>query len=233
MNEVASIEKKELKSLLPEELLAEYMTYSIKQQLYVKYRGLGVVRETAWVKSGFPKTNARQNAQTFEKNHPLSTKIIKVFQTKAKLDGMGKENSVISKEIENNALQGKTVLDVIAQKKGEEARQLQFYVDVIAGNIKQRKKTTTTDKEGNTITKIEEIEPSVSERMKAREKMDTLLGIDDVKNIIGEVEVNKDITIKIVDTTAPKEMLESAPVIDMDETDEGTFEETESGDSNE
>jgi hypothetical protein len=30
---------------------------------------------------------------------------------------MGKENSVISKEIENNALQGKTVLDVIAQKK--------------------------------------------------------------------------------------------------------------------
>jgi hypothetical protein len=78
MNEVASIEKKELKSLLPEELLAEYMTYSIKQQLYVKYRGLGVVRETAWVKSGFPKTNARQNAQTFEKNHPLSQKIIKL-----------------------------------------------------------------------------------------------------------------------------------------------------------
>ena len=233
MAELTIGEKQDLKSFLPPELLAEYSSYTIKQRLYVKYRGIGKTMEEAWDKAGFPKTNARQNASSFEKNHPLSKNLIKELQARAKLSGLGKENSVISKEIANNALQGRTVLDIISQKKGEEARQLQFYVDVINGNIKQKKKTTTTDKDGNQITKIEEIEPSVSERMKAREKMDSLLGIDDVKNVIGEVEVNKDITIKIVDTTAPKDLMEEQPVVlDMDETEEGTYESNE-GDNNE
>jgi hypothetical protein len=145
------------------------------------------------------------------------------LQTRAKLNGLGKENSVISKEIANNALQGRTVLDIIASKKGEEANQLQFYADVISGNIKQHKKTTTTDKEtGKEVVKVEEIEPSISERLKAREKLDSLLGIDDVSKVIGEVEVNKDITIKIVDTTAPKELVDDSPIIDAE-----TIEETE------
>jgi hypothetical protein len=115
------------------------------------------------------------------------------------------------------------VLDIIASKKGEEANQLQFYADVITGNIKQHKKTTTTDKEtGKEVVKVEEIEPSISERLKAREKLDSLLGIDDVSKVIGEVEVNKDITIKIVDTTAPKELVDDSPIIDAE-----TIEETD------
>jgi hypothetical protein len=121
------------------------------------------------------------------------------------------------------------VLDIIASKKGEEANQLQFYADVISGNIKQHKKTTTTDKEtGKEVVKVEEIEPSISERLKAREKLDSLLGIDDVTKVIGEVEVNKDITIKIVDTTAPKDVIEQVPVIDVDAEE---LEETEDSES--
>jgi hypothetical protein len=222
-NEVSKQDKMDLKSFLAPELLAEYMTYNIKQQLYTKFRGVGLAMEVAWEKAGFPKKNARQNASSFEKNHPLIKDIIKTLQTRAKLNGLGKENSVISKEIANNALQGRTVLDIIASKKGEEANQLQFYADVISGNIKQHKKTTTTDKEtGKEVVKVEEIEPSISERLKAREKLDSLLGIDDVSKVIGEVEVNKDITIKIVDTTAPKELVDDSPIIDAE-----TIEETE------
>jgi hypothetical protein len=115
------------------------------------------------------------------------------------------------------------VLDIIASKKGEEANQLQFYADVISGNIKQHKKTTITDIEtGKEVVRVYEIEPSISERLKAREKLDSLLGIDDVSKVIGEVEVNKDITIKIVDTTAPKELVDDSPIIDAE-----TIEETE------
>lgn len=228
-NEVSKQDKMDLKSFLAPELLAEYMSYNIKQQLYTKFRGVGLAMEVAWVKAGFPQKNARPNASSFEKNHPLIKDIIKTLQTRAKLNGLGKENSVISKEIANNALQGRTVLDIIASKKGEEANQLQFYADVISGNIKQHKKTTTTDKEtGKEVVKVEEIEPSISERLKAREKLDSLLGIDDVSKVIGEVEVNKDITIKIVDTTAPKDVIEQVPVIDVDAEE---LEETEDSES--
>jgi hypothetical protein len=55
-----------------------------------------------------------------------------------------------------------------------------------------------------------------------------LLGIDDVTKVIGEVEVNKDITIKIVDTTAPKDVIEQVPVIDVDAEE---LEETEDSES--
>jgi hypothetical protein len=56
-----------------------------------------------------------------------------------------------------------------------------------------------------------------------------LLGIDDVSKVIGEVEVNKDITIKIVDTTAPKELVDDSPIIDA-ETIEETNIDSESDD---
>ena len=98
----------DLKSFLAPELLAEYMSYNVKQQLYTKFRGVGLAMEVAWVKAGFPQKNARPNASSFEKNHPLIKDIIKTLQTRAKLNGLGKENSVISKEIANNALQGRT-----------------------------------------------------------------------------------------------------------------------------
>lgn len=227
-NEVGK--KENVKDFLPQDLFAEFMSYTPKQQLYCKYRGVGFNQEKGWLAAGFAKTNARQNASSFEKNHPLALEIIKAMQVKAKLGGLGKENSVITKEIENNVAKGRTALDIIATKKGEEANQLKFYVDVISGNIKQTKKTTTTDSEGKQVVKVEEIEPSISERLKAREKMDSLLGIDDIKNVMGEVQVNKDITIKIVDTSAPKDLAEEKPVIDMEENDDGTFVE---GDSDE
>lgn len=217
MNEVSKNDKKDLKNILSEELFAEFQSYSTKQQLYLKYRGVGVSQEQAWKKASLPIKNARQNASAFESNHPLSKEIIKRLQVISKLDGLSDKDSPISKEITNNIARGKDLLQIIGSKEGVEAEQLKFYLDVVNGEIKQKKKTITTDKSTGKVTeKVEEIEASVSEKIKAREKLDQILGLDDVQNILGEVEVNKDITIKIVDTTAPKDMLEEVPVMDAE-----------------
>jgi hypothetical protein len=53
-NEVSKQDKLDLKSFLAPELLAEYMTYNIKQQLYTKFRGVGLAMEVASQKAGFP-----------------------------------------------------------------------------------------------------------------------------------------------------------------------------------
>lgn len=185
---------------LSQELRTYYMNLPLKQRKFIDYRGQGFTLENSWKSAGFQSTHAKQLASQFVHKNPYVEELIKQIQTHNRLMQLNDPDSTLSKEIMNNAKKAKTALDYIKEAKGEEAVSLKFYQDVINGRVKQTKKTTTTDKEGNSVVKVEEIEPSISERMKAREKLDLRIGIDGVANkAVGEVEFSQGLKITIFD----------------------------------
>ena len=185
---------------LDEELRTYYMGHlTLKQRKFVDYRGQGFSLENSWISAGFQSKNAKQLASQFVRKDPTVAELIKQIQTHNRLMQLNDPQSALSQEIMDNSKKAKTALEYIHDAKGEEAVSLKFYLDVINGEIKQKKTTKTTDKNGDTVVKEEIIEPTITERMKAREKLDLRIGIDEMSKAVGQVEFAEGLKITIFD----------------------------------
>lgn len=187
-----------------------------KYQKFIIYRGRGLTLENAWVGAGMVKKNARANASSWLKNNPDGQELIKMLQTNNQLKSLNNVDSPISKEILDNSQKGLTALQIAKTKTGEEAVSLNFYLDVVRGKIKTTEKTTTTDSEGKQVVKVVEKEPSIQERMKAREKIDQLLGIATFEDKLGQVDLPNGMQITIVDVSNKEMKEESNKIMDAE-----------------
>lgn len=189
---------------------------NVKYQKFIIYRGRGLTLENAWVGAGMIKKNARANASSWLKNNPDAQELVKMLQTNNQLKALSNSDSPISKEILDNSQKGLTALQIAKTKTGEEAVSLNFYLDVVRGKIKTTEKTTTTDSEGKQVVKVVEKEPSIQERMKAREKIDQLLGIANYEDKLGQVDLPNGMQITIVDVSNKEMKDESVKVMDAE-----------------
>lgn len=187
-----------------------------KYQKFIIYRGRGLTLENAWVGAGMVKKNARGNASSWLKNNPDAQELVKMLQTSNQLKSLNNVDSPISKEILDNSQKGLTALQIAKTKTGEEAVSLNFYLDVVRGKIKTTEKTTTTDSEGKQVVKVVEKEPSIQERMKAREKIDQLLGIATFEDKLGQVDLPNGMQITIVDVSNKEMKEESNKIMDAE-----------------
>ncbi len=180
-----------------------------KYQKFILYRGRGMTLENAWVGAGLIDKNAKSNASSWLKNNPNAKELIKMLQTQNQLKSLSDENSMLSKEIMANSKKGLTALEIAKTKTGEEAESMNFYINVIRGGITSKETTTTTDSNGNVTTKEVVKEPTITEKMKAREKLDQILGIDSIADKLGKVDLPNGMQITIVDVSN-KEMKEES-----------------------
>ena len=214
-------------SYLDEKLRTYYMSLDLKHRKFIDFRGQGFTLENSWLSAGFVAKNAKQLASQYVKKNPYVEEIIKQIQTYHRLNSLSDHNSVLSKEIMNNAEKGKTALDYIHESKGEEAVSLKFYQDIINGQIIQKKRTTTIDKDGNKVVKMEEIQPSIAERMKAREALDRKIGIDNMSKAVGQVEFAEGLKITIFDPSDSALKEESLENIHYNDSIDADYEEVE------
>lgn len=191
-----------------------------KYQKFVIYRGRGLTLENAWVGAGLTKRNAKANANSWLDNHPDAKELIKMLKTNAQLKSLSDENSVLSKEILENSKKGLTAIQIAKTKTGEEAESLNFYINVVRGKITSTEKTKTTDKDGNVSIKEVIKEPTITEKMKAREKIDQLLGIANFDTALGQVDLPNGMQITIVDVSNKEMKNDTTNIIDAEVNEE-------------
>ena len=121
----------------------------------------------------------------------------------------------------SDSAQTRKALKVLENATGEEAMRIKFYTDISSGKTKTIEKTTVKDRDGNIKEeRIVEKEPSISDRMVARAKLDAILGITDMASAVGQVQAGQ-ITVTIVDASnkQQKQDKRNEVVIDADFTD--------------
>lgn len=187
-----------------------------KYQKFVIYRGRGLTLENAWIGAGLIKKNAKGNASSWLKNNPDAKELIKRIQTNNQLKSLGDSNSVLSKEILENSQKGLTAIEIAKSKTGEEAASLNFYIDVVRGKVTSKETTKTTDDSGKITVKEVVKEPTISEKMKAREKIDQLLGIATFSDKLGQVDLPNGMQITIVDVSNKEMKKDESNVLDAE-----------------
>lgn len=188
-----------------------------KYQKFIIYRGRGITLEKAWTTAGLyakSQSNAKASASSWLKNNPDAKELIKQLQTQAQLKQLNDSNSPLCKDIMQNAEKSMNALDIVKTKTGEDANSMMFYINVMNGSIVSKEKTTTTDSEGNEVVKIVEKEPTISERMKAREKLDQMLGISQTPDMTIDLPNNMKITF--VDTSDKGQVRDDHDYIDVE-----------------
>jgi hypothetical protein len=194
-----------------------FNTLMPKYQKFIIYRGRGITLEKAWTSAGLyarSQTNAKASASSWLKNNPDAKELIKQLQTQAQLKQLNDVSSPLCKEIMTNAEKSLTALDIVKTKKGEDANSMMFYINVMNGAITAKEKTTTTDSEGNEVVKVVEKEPTISERMKAREKLDQMLGISQTADM--QIELPNNMKITFVDTSDKGAVRDDHDIIDVE-----------------
>lgn len=210
-----------------------YNQLDIKTRRFVDYRGQGFTLANSWKNAGYlikgstdkaKETFAKTNASSYLKNHPEVAELIKMIQTNTRLKQLNDNNSALSQEILSNADKAKSALEIAREKTGEEATQLLFYVNIANGSTIVKETTTTTDAEGNKVVKVVEKEPSITDRIKAREKVDQILGIDSINKMVGQVELANGIQITVVDTSNKELLEDEKDIIDVEVENESEVE---------
>ncbi len=198
---------------LPEEMREFYVALKPEKiKIFVDYRGQGFTLEKSWVLSGHSEKQAKANASAYLKNHPQVQELIKQIQTHNRLMQLNDPNSPLCKEIMNNQEKAKTALEIAHDRVGEDASEIMFYVNVQNGNLKSTEKTTIKDADGNVVNvKIVEREPTIADRMKAREKLSEILGMSSIRNQSVQTEEPEDIQITIIDPSN-KELLKEQEI---------------------
>lgn len=183
-------------------LLDYYNTLDIRRKKYIDFRGQGYNKTDSYKMAGYNSKNAGQASHNLEKT-PIINEIITAIQNRNKLNDFAKGEGKLQSQIEalTTSAQTAKALKVIENATGEEAVRIKFYQDISTGKTKTIEKTTIKDKNGDIKEeRIVEKEPSISDRMIARAKLDNLLGITDMPSVIGNVQAGQ-ITVTIVDAS--------------------------------
>ena len=189
-----------------------------KVKKYVVYSGQGLGKKAAYVAAGYKDSdNSNKGARVLEWRNPIIKELIEALRGHSQRLDVYKEGTDISKQIDKmaeGALDDVPVVPMdlvgtedrvkVEEFSAEQARRAQFYRRVLNGEIKNVKKRTRYDKEGNCIGWEVEETTEVATRMKARVELDKVIGIKDMLNSIGQISVGN-ITINIVDASKREE----------------------------
>ena len=145
--------------------------------------------------------------------------LIAKLTTNKRARELTEDKSLLNRQVDALALQdsAEKLLQTIDGADGETARRIQFYRDILNGKIRSYKRTTTKDENGKIKSvKIEEID-DVSIRIKARNELDKILGLNMMPSI-DNLQIGG-ITVNIVDASKKEELEDSRNQVVLDEKD--------------
>lgn len=184
----------------------QFELLTTRQRSYVLYRAKGYGKTDSYRMAGFGGAHITQCSYMLERKNPVITELINAMCKVRQVGDIVKPDSDIGKKIDALALQNtaEKVLEKIEGADGETAQRIQFYRDIISGKIKSKKIITTTDRNGNVVSKRIEETNDIDARMKARKELDRILGLNEIIDV-GALQVG-DITVNIVDASKREEI---------------------------
>lgn len=203
--------------------------YNVMQKKYVLFRAQGYDKANAYKMTGYnsPNNNWSQCAYKMEKRIKCAD-IIEALKAPQRIAQLKEEGSEINKQIDEKANEippellanYKTVpmesevvdkSDIQAEQISvDQARNLQFYRDIVNGRIKSVKITKTYDKDGKLVGKKEESTITLTDRMNAQKEVMRITGQSEILEL-GSVQATPNINIMIVDASRKNEIPEEKP----------------------
>lgn len=210
---------------LPEELMVKFNRMNTTAKQYTANRILGFNKVDSMRNAG---SNAKDGAslsstaKSLEDRNPAIEEIVAYAQEHNFESQLLNEKSKFNQTIEQKQqealiTQATSAASVMSPNMAESVA---FYRRVASGSVKTYKTTEKYDANGKLVERRKEIIDDAETRMRAREKLDRLLGINAMQNL-GQVQVGS-ISINIVD--ASKDDKEEREVDVQDEaivTDDG------------
>lgn len=196
-----------------------YEKLSLRQRLYVDFRGEGNSKTNSYKMAGFDGKTAGQAAYLLEQRNAVIAELVNCIQGQTKVAQLSKEDSAINQQIDALALQegAEKMMEVIEGADSETAKRIQFYRDVMNGKVKTVRKTKKYNALGALLeTKVEEIS-DVDVKMRARKELDKILGLNQMPDL-SKLQMG-DITINIVDASKKEELDDSRNTIELDPND--------------
>ena len=120
-----------------------YEKLSLRQRLYVDFRGEGNSKTNSYKMAGFDGKTAGQAAYLLEQRNAVIAELVNCIQGQTKVAQLSKEDSAINQQIDALARQdgAEKMMEVIEGADGETAKRIQFYRDVMNGKVKTVRKT--------------------------------------------------------------------------------------------
>lgn len=188
---------------LEKELQKAYEILPDRQRRYVDYRVAGYGKKDAYIKSGYKAgKNSAQAAYILERNSPQISRIIDAMAAlkfSSDLDkAKGEPMEIIDAKASVAVAESKALMERIKDMQPDEAERLQFYMDVMSGKIKTKKKVKNISEAGIASYRVEELE-DVKIKFEARKEIDKILGLNSLLDI-GKITAGS-VTINIVDAS--------------------------------
>ena len=189
---------------LPDDLLMQFnkMNGTAKQYTANRILGFSVIDSIKGAGS-MAKDNEslKSTAKSLEKRNPQIREIIEYAQQHNLSSQMLSEKSELSQSLEAKAQEAQiqALKQATSVMNPQMADSVNFYRRVANGSVKTYKTIEKYDASGKLVEKRKEIIDDAETRMRAREKLDRLLGINALQNL-GQVQVGS-ISINIVDAS--------------------------------
>ncbi len=167
------------KAYTPEQQLA-YDKLLAKQRKYVDYRVQGMRKIDAYKLAGYSANRgAGQNASMLEKRNPMLTELINARKIGAVADTYAEPDGEVAKAVDALALQskGEQIMEAVCALSPEEAEKLAFLKGVFTGKITTKKVIRKYNSAKELLSEIVEETSDITNKMKAREMYDRMLGL--------------------------------------------------------
>lgn len=225
-----SIKYNEIAKCLPDNLREDFCRMNAVAKQYTAHRIMGMTKKDALLQTGSTAVKtANQTADYLERKNPQIKEIVNYCINNSVEQRLLNPKSSFNKVIDEQVKQAKSdealtaqVLTPEQQQQIEEiekapfaltpnqAESIQFYRDLCRGKYKTYKTTIVYDADDKVVSKKVEKIDDVAVKIKARQELDRLLGLNSLRQM-GSVQVGK-MTIKIIDTSQPTEEDNKPPV---------------------
>ena len=193
---------------LPEPLLIQFNKMNQTAKQYTVNRILGFSKVDSLRNAG---SNAKDGkslsstAQTLEDRNPQIEEIVAYAQEHNLESQLMNDKSAFAKSLEEKKAEAEIqqLNHATSVMTPNLAESIEFYRRVVKGSIKTYKTTEKYGADGKLIERKREIIDDVESKMRAREKLDRMLGLNAIQNI-GQVQIGG-ISIKIVDASKKEE----------------------------
>lgn len=183
-----------------------YNNLNEKQKKYIDFRGQGYSKAQSYKMAGYTGANLAQASWLLEERHREIKDLCKLIIDNKLVRELTEKESEISKRVDTVAKQNvnEAVLSKINGMDEETARRIQFYRNIINGEVKSYKRTVRRNGQGAVIeTRVEET-CDIDTKMKARKELDKLLGLNTMPDFDSLLKAGE-ITINIVDASKKDE----------------------------
>lgn len=190
---------------------------SAKEQLYVDFRGKGFGKTDSVRMAGYNSKTPSAVANSLEKHKPQIIPLVQTLMLYREKQGRLAKSDDIDVDLMAKlvATDSDNAIRTLAMSDSEMARRVNFYRDIVNGRLKNTKVIQDIDpKTGEILKRRVEESDDIATRIKAREKLDELLGLNRLQSL-GQLQI-KDITINFVDASKKEEVQDERNKVDLD-----------------